>query len=158
MCNFVYEYPLWWILLKAPEFIKCAGKKLLFKRHFSSPRCTCRKLISETEVHCGYEYTKTSFRQIKNKMAESVRQKFPFPWRSWRDKNREEWKWCSEREPVLLCLCVWMQTTVYLLGHLLDEPFLWIVFIVQFLVRVWTREGNKSVWRGNIQQQSNLQA
>lgn len=38
-----------------------------------------------------------------------------------------------------------VSTQCYLLGHLLNEPYFWIMFIIQVLVRVWTREKQISV-------------
>lgn len=47
------------------------------KRHFSSPRCACRRLTSETEVHSWVRIYKDFFEANKTKQAECVRQNFP---------------------------------------------------------------------------------
>lgn len=52
-------------------------QKQLLKRHFSSPRCACRRLTSETEVHSWVRIYKDFFEANKTKQAECVRQNFP---------------------------------------------------------------------------------
>lgn len=124
--------------------------KLLFKLHFSTPGVHAEGWYQKQRSICGYEYTKNSLRQIKTKMAECVRQNFPSvaqkeTSRSRRDpeenKKRRSGYWYRIAQEY-----TW-HDTAYLLGHLLNEPFFWIMFIIQVLVRVWTQVRNKLVWR-----------
>lgn len=101
--------------------------------------------------------------ELKAKMAECVRQNFPsaaqqeqerhFTFRSGdpeEDKNRQsevqDLDWDTDHGGIVLKEYTRrVRTHCYLLSHVLNEPFFWIMFIIQVLIRVWTREEQISV-------------